>query len=328
MKAWIGSSRGSAVSYALVAIDQPAAAADELLIRIRAVSINRVDQNPSGSHFNHSPPAPAAIPGLEIAGEVVSVGAGASGFCEEEHVTAMVQGGCAEYVRVKAALAIRVPPGMSWAAAAAIPVSYLTAHNALVTLGRLAPGGSVLIHAATSGVGLAALQLAALRAAAAIIGTTTSESKLERLRNLGATLCLTDPYRGFHDADLEHTGGRGVDVVIDNIGGSPLNDIMRCTALGGAIVNVGRLGGTEARLDLNLHALRHIRLLGATFRTRTLDERAQVVRDFLADHAAALANGSLAPVVDSVFAFDQLPAAMQRSVQREQFGKIVLEVPA
>src|SRR5688572_5748907 len=115
MKAWIGSGRGAGVSYALGELPLPAIDPDELLVRVRAVGINRVDQFPTGSHFSHSAPAPAAIPGLEAAGEVELVGAAVRGFSAGDRVSAMVQGGCAEYVRVKAALAMGVPPSMSWA---------------------------------------------------------------------------------------------------------------------------------------------------------------------------------------------------------------------
>ena len=124
---------------------------------------------------------------------------------------------------------------------------------------------------------------------------------------------------------MQETGDNGVDVVLDNIGGVLLNETMRCTALGGAIVNVGRFGGIKAEIDLNLHAARRIRLLGATFRSRSLEEHAAIVRKFLADHGQALADGSLAPLIDSVFAFADLPAAVQRSMQRGRLGKIVIE---
>ena len=326
MKAWIGSGRGADVTYALHDLPLPGPGPDELLLRVKAVAVNRVDQYPTGKHFNHSAAAPAAIPGLEAAGELVAFGAGVQGFRQGERVTAMVQGGCAEFVTVRAAIAMRMPPSMSWIAAAAVPVSYLTAHNALATLGQLQRGGSLLIHAATSGVGIAALQLAVLRGASRIAGSSSSAAKLERLQGMGLSLPICDPYQGFVDAVCEHTGGRGVDVVVDNIGGRLLNDTLRCTAIGGTIVNVGRLDGIEASIDLNLHALRRVRLLGATFRTRSIEEHALVIRDFLDDHGSQLADGTLAPLIDSVFGFDELPAAIRRNLQREQLGKIVLEV--
>lgn len=325
MKAWIGSGAGAEVKFHLDEVPRPIPGPGELLVCVRAVGINRVDQFPTGSHFRHSPAAPVPIPGLEAAGEVVEVGPGVAGYRGGERVAAMVQGGCAEFVRFNAALAIPVPDGMTWPQAAAVPVSYLTAHNALLALGQLPPAGSLLIHAVTSGVGIAALQLAVLHRAAIIVGTSMSFAKLERLRALGLHLGLVDPYAGFADRVLQETGDKGVDVVLDNIGGTVLNDTMRCTALGGAIVNVGRFGGAKAEIDLNLHAARRVRLLGATFRTRSLDQHAEVVQKFLSDHGRALADGSLAPLIDGVFSFEELPAAIQRSLQREQLGKIVIE---
>lgn len=325
MKAWIGAGAGAEVSFQLSEAPTPKPGAGELLVRVKASGINRVDQFPTGSHFRHSPPAPAPIPGLEAAGEVVEVGPGVHGYRGGERVAAMVQGGCAEFVRVNAALVIPVPAGMTWTTAAALPVSYLTAHNALISLGQLPAGGRVLIHAVTSGVGLAALQLASLHGATLVAGSSSSAEKLERLRAMGLHLGLVDPYAGFADRVLQETADKGVDVVVDNIGGVMLNETMRCTALGGAIVNVGRLGGIKAEIDLNLHAVRRIRLVGATFRTRSLQEHADVVRKFLTDHGQALADGSLAPLIDSVFPFADLPAAVQRSMQRGQLGKIVIE---
>jgi NADPH2:quinone reductase len=325
MKAWVGSGAGAEVKFRLEDVPALAPGPGELLVRTRAAGINRVDQFPTGSHFGHSPPAPLPIPGLEAAGEVVSVGPDVADYKGGERVAAMVQGGCAEYVRVNAALAMAVPSDMTWAQAAALPVSYLTAHNALLALGQLPFSGKVLVHAVTSGVGIAALQLAVLHRASAIIGTSMSSAKLEKLRALGLNCGIADPYAGFADKVLQETGGKGVDVVVDHIGGVILNETMRCTALGGSIVNVGRFGGIKAEIDLNLHAARRIRFLGATFRSRSLEQHAAIVRSFMSDHGRALADGSLAPVIDSVFPFQELPAAVERSMQRAQLGKIVIE---
>jgi NADPH:quinone reductase-like Zn-dependent oxidoreductase len=236
----------------------------------------------------------------------------------------MVQGGCAEFVRVNAALAMAVPPAMTWVQAAALPVSYLTAHNALFALGQLPAGGSLLIHAVTSGVGIAALQLAVLHRASLVVGTSMSPAKLERLAALGLHCGIADPYAGFAEEVLRTTGNSGVNVVLDNIGGVILNDTMRCTAIGGTIVNVGRFGGIKAEVDLNLHAARRIRMLGATFRTRSLEQHAAIVTGFMSDHGPALSDGSLVPMIDSVFPFQELPAAVARSMQRAQLGKIVV----
>ena len=324
MKAWIAQPAADGIGFELGDIDAPEPAPDELLVRVCAAGINRVDQRANTSHFSHSPAAPVPIPGLEMAGEVVQVGSHVSGFDVGARVAAMVQGGCAEYVRVKAVLAMRLPAAMSWTVAAALPVSYLTAHNALVMLGRLQPGDAVLIHAVTTGDGLAALQLAARGGASQILGSSGSAAKLEQLRERGLDHGLHDPYAGFAPRVLALTSGLGVPVVVDNIGGSLLDATMSCTALGGRIVNVGRLGGVQASIDLNLHALRRIELLGATFRTRTLAEHAAVVNSFMETHGQALADGSLAPLIDRVFAFDDLPDAVRHSAASGQLGKIVV----
>lgn len=326
MKVWAGSGAGADVKFDMIEVPAPKPGPGELLVRVRAAGINRVDQFPSLSHFSHSPPSPVPIPGLEAAGDVIEVGEGVTGFRGGERVAAMVQGGCAEYVRCHAALAIPLPDAINWTAAAALPVSYLTAHNALFELGGLPRGGSLLVHAITSGVGIAALQIAVRHGAGLIAGSSTSAVKLDRLQPLGLQLKLSDPYNGFAARVLEATGNKGVDVVVDHIGGVLLNETMSATAIGGAIVNVGRFGGVRADLDLNMHAARRLRLVGATFRTRSLAEHAAVTRAFLADHAGDLATGALAPMIDSVFAFDDLPAAVARSMNRAQLGKIIVEM--
>jgi NADPH:quinone reductase-like Zn-dependent oxidoreductase len=326
MKAWTGAAADGCTTYRLIDLPEPSPGAGELLVRVRAVGLNRVDQQPKSGHFRHSTALTVPIPGLEVAGEVVALGEGADGHAVGDRVTGMVQGGCAEYACLHATLAIRMPPSLGWTDAAALPVSYLTAHDALVTNGRLTPGGSVLIHAVSSGVGIAALQLARLRGAAFIAGSSGSRDKLDRLAPLGLTLGLLGPPPAFAETVLRATGSRGVNVVVDNVGGPLLNETVRATALGGRVIDVGRLGGVDATIDLNLLAVRRVALIGVTFRTRSLAEHAAVVTAFLADHAADFVAGRLAPVVDRVFPFDRLPDAIARGQRREQLGKLVLEL--
>lgn len=326
MKLWFGHGSGRDAVFEQVLLPDPTAGEGELLVRVHAAGINRVDLQPRVSHFGHMPPAPGPVPGLEAAGEVVAIGPGVTGFTTGDRVTGMVQGGCAELVRMPHRLALPVPAGWSWESAAAIPVSYLTAHDALVTNGRFRTGQAVLVHAITSGVGLAALQLARLRGASMIAGSSMSPLKLDRLAGFGLDLALTDPYAGFADRLLASTGGRGVDVVVDNIGGRILNETIRATAFGGRIVDVGRLGGVEATLDLNLLALRRASIIGVTFRTRSLDEHAAVVEAFLADHWDDLDSGRLVPLVDRVFPFDRVPDAIEHVASGSRMGKVVVSV--
>jgi NADPH:quinone reductase-like Zn-dependent oxidoreductase len=322
MKIWIGEGAGRSAAFREATLPAPSPARGEVMLRVRAVGLNLVDRFPKAQHFSHTPPAPAAIPGMEAAGEIAALGDDARRRPIGARVMAMVQGGCAEYVCVHESLLMDVPPSMSWSDAAAIPVSFLTAHDALVTQGRLAPGNAVLVQGATTGVGLAAIQLARLHGASLIAGTSRSAEKLERARSWGLQLPIVS---GVAEAMLGATAGRGADVVLDHLGARVLNETLRATAVGGRVVNIGRYAGTRGEIDLEMLALRRISLIGVTFRTRSLEEHAAIVADFVRQHAADLEAGRLRPVIDRVMAFDELPAAIERAASGQQFGKLVLE---
>jgi len=302
-------------------LPEPAPRRGEVLLRVRAVGLNLVDRFPKTQHFSHTPPAPAAIPGMEAAGEIAALGEGVNGWRVGERVMAMVQGGCVDYVCVHSSLLMTVPPSMDWSDAAAIPVSFLTAHDALVTNGQLARGNALLVQGATTGVGLAALQLGRLHGASLIAGTSRSAEKLERARPLGLQLPIVSDVAG---AVLAATAGRGADVVLDHLGARVLNETLRATAIGGRVVNIGRYAGTRGEIDLEALALRRISLIGVTFRTRSLEEHAAIVAKFVAQHAGDLEAARLRPVIDQVMAFDALPAAIERAASGQQFGKLVL----
>jgi len=321
MKAWIGEGAGRSAVFREATLPAPVPGAGQVLLRVRAVGLNLVDRFPKTQHFSHTPAATAAIPGMEAAGEIAALGEGVQGRRVGERVMAMVQGGCVEYVCVPASLAMSVPPAMSWTDAAAIPVSFLTAHDALVTNGRFARGNAVLVQGATTGVGLAALQLARLGGASLVAGTSRSAEKLERARALGLQLPITTDIA---EAMLAATAGRGADVVLDHLGARVLNETLRATAIGGRVVNIGRYAGTRGEIDLELLALRRISLIGVTFRTRSLEEHAGIVAKFVAQHAGDLEAARLRPAIDRVMAFDELPAAIERAASGQQFGKLVL----
>ena len=332
MKAWVGhidnatTRDGAAARYEWLELPTPTPRRGEVLIRTRAVGLNWVDRYPKTRHFGSLDEQAHAIPGLEAAGEIAALGEGVSGLAIGDRVMTMAQGACAEYCCVPRSILMPVPPAMSWTDAAAIPVSYLTAHDALVTNGRLAAGGRVLIHAVTSGVGLAGLQLARLHGAMFVAGSSGSTEKLAQLRGRGLDLAIENPGPGFADAVLAATDRVGVDVVLDNVGGPILNETLRATAIGGRVIDIGRLGGSRAEINLDLLAVRRIALIGVTFRSRSLVEHAQVVTAFLADHGADLASGAIAPCIDSAWSFDALPQAIDRARQRAQFGKLVLSL--
>jgi len=324
MKAWVGRELPAGTDYHLEEFSRPEAGSHELVLRVRAIGINRVDQRPKTSHFSHTAPAPAAIPGLEAAGEVVEVGPDASDWRVGDRAMAMVQGGAAEFVRVNCKLAMKVPVTISWADAGAIPVSYLTAYDAMVMRGHIKAGDHLLIHAVTSGVGIACVQLGKLLSAASIGGSSTSKAKLAQAMEAGLAYGILDPYRGFAQETVDATGGHGADVIVDNIGGSILDETLRAAAFGARIIDVGRMGGTKAELDLDRLAMRRASLIGVTFRTRSLDEHAEICARFMTDHGRDLAEGHLKPVLSKTFDFSDFAAAAAFARVGSTYGKVVV----
>jgi NADPH2:quinone reductase len=200
----------------------------------------------------------------------------------------------------------------------------MTEHDALITNAELQAGESVLVNAASSGVGVAALQIARLFGARPVIGTSESSEKLAALAAFGMERGIDTLREDVADSVLAATNGTGVDIVIDHVGASLLQDHMRCMALRGRLIGVGRLGGRGADIDLDLLALKRLRLIGVTFRTRTLDERIAIAQRCAADILPALADGRLRPVIDRTFPLREALEAQGCMVSNAHIGKIVL----
>ena len=201
------------------------------------------------------------------------MGSDVAGFTVGDWAMAMCFGAYAEMARVDYRLVVHVPDRLSWEDAAAVAVAYMTEHDALITNARLQAGESVMINAASSGVGVAAIQIAKAWGARAVIGTSGVPQKLAALAELGLDVGINYRTEYFVDAVLDATDGRGVDVIIEHVGASYLADKLRCMALRGRLVSVGRLGGGKGEFDLVVLALKRLQFIGVTFRTRTLDER-------------------------------------------------------
>jgi NADPH2:quinone reductase len=329
MKAMVIVPREKEGSLELRDVPEPKLQPGQLLIRVKATGLNRADLYQRRGSY----PTPTAananaltIAGLEAAGEVAALGDGVSGFKIGDRVMTMCFGGYAEYVAVDHRVVVQVPQRLSWAEAAAIPVAYMTEHDALITNARLQPEESVLINAASSCVGVAAIHIAKLFGAKPIIGTSGVTTKLETLKSLGIDHGINYREENFADAVVKLTDGKGVDIVIDQVGASQFPDNLRCMALRGRLVSVGRLGGNDSTINLDFLALRRLSLIGVTFRTRTMDERAEIVRRFTADILPALADGRIQPVVDREFPLKEALAAQEYLASNAQIGKIVLMV--
>ncbi len=233
-------------------------------------------------------------------------------------------GGYAEAVVVSEAEVLPVPAGLALEAAGAVPEAFITAHDALFTQMRLQAGETLLVHAVGSGVGTAGLQLA--RAAGVrVLGTNRSAWKLERARALGLDVAI----RTGADADwveqvLAETGGRGVDAILDLVGGGYLQGNVRALASRGRLIVVGLVAGRSAELDLGAVLSKRLHIVGTALRTRSAAEKVQTTEAFARDVLPLLADGRVRPVVDRVYPAEQAPEAHRRMESGENFGKLVL----
>ena len=320
MKAGVATEQG----LALRDIQQPRPKPNEVLVRVRAASLNRADLItarglPHGSHAGIGAPV-----GLEWAGEVVESGAQAKGYSAGDRVMCSGTGGYAEFAVSDFGRVNPMPDGLSFEQAATLPVALITLHNALVTAGRLHAPDSVMIQGASSGVGLMGLQIAKLRGAGLVIGTSTNAERRGRLKEFGADLAIDTKEPGWPEAVLRATGGKGVNLVVDMLSGPVVAQTMKATAVLGRIVNVGRLAGARAEFDFDLHALRRIDYIGVTFRTRTLEEVREINRRMRADLWDAVTAGKLALPIDRRFALDAAVEAQAHMRANRHFGKILL----
>lgn len=298
----------------------PRPAPGELLVRVRAAGVNRADLL---QRLGKYPPPSGASPilGLEIAGEVVEP---AGEWQRGDRVMAVVTGGgYAELAAVPADHAMSVPRAFSDVQAAAIPEAYLTAWLNLFTLGALQAGEHVLIHAAASGVGSAAVQLA--RAAGAVVhATADTPRKLDFLRELGAEQVVNYRETPFAGAVLEATGGRGVDVVLDFVGAPNWNDNLRALAVGGRLQLIGSMGGMQGNLDLSAIMPRSLTIRGTTLRRMPAAQKTSLVRAFAAFALPRFADDTLRPVIDTVYSLAEAAEAHRRMAANANIGKLVL----
>jgi NADPH2:quinone reductase len=202
-------------------------------------------------------------------------------------------------------------------------VALTTTHNAVV-VGGLRPGESVLIQGASSGVGLMALQMARLKGAKTVIGSSTNAARRARLIEFGATLAIDSSEPSWVDQVLEATSGEGVDLIIDQVSGPLANQNLAATKVMGRIVNVGRLGRTHGDFNFDLHAARRISYVGVTFRSRSLEEIREIFRQVRGDIWTAVASGKVSLPIDKVFPFAEITAAFAHMEANRHFGKIVV----
>ena len=270
---------------------------------------------------------PGTIVGLECAGEVEAVGPDVKDFKPGDRVMSSAAGGFAEYALTDAGRAHKIPANnMSYEQAACMPVAVQTMHNALVGAGRLKKGETVLIQGASSGVGLLGMQIAKLMGASVVLGSSTNDARRARLGEFGCDVAIDTRDPKWPDKVKEATGGKGVDLIVDQVSGGVMNQNMEAAAILGRIVNVGRLGGMKGEFNFDLHALKRIDYIGVTFRTRSAEEVRDIVQAARKDLWPAIEEGKLSLPIDKTFPLSEAAAALAHMKANAHFGKIVLVV--
>ena len=305
-------------------VPMPEPGPDEVLIKVKAAGLNRADLLVAMGHFHGGRGGPGAIPGIECAGEVVRAGANVTSFNQGDRIMCSAASTFAEYVVANVARASHLPGNLDWLKAATMPTALQTMHNAIVTAGELKAGESVMIQGASSGVGLLGMQIAKFMGAGFVIGTSTNAERRAKLKEFGADLALDTSDPKWPEIAKEATGGMGVNLTIDMVSGGVIDGNMKAAALLGRIVNVGRLGGMKGEFDYDLHALKRLKYIGVTFRTRTLEEVAEIVCRMRADLWGAVESGKLALPISRTFTLDEAPEALAHMKANLHFGKIAL----
>src|SRR2546430_4128979 len=293
---------------------QPQPGPDQLLVRVRAASLNRGELIRGHGLIKPGTEKPA---GMDAAGEVVGTG---------ERVMGRLPGAFAEYGAMDKQDAMPVPSTLSWEEAAAVPITFLVVYDMLVQQGNLKAGEWLLVTGVSAGVGVAALQ-AGKALGARVIGTSGSAAKLKKLSALGLDVAIVTRQPDFHDAVMKATDGKGVNLVVNNVGGTVFAECIRSLAYEGRLATVGYLDGSmQSEIDLDALHSKRLKLFGVSNKLRTAPQRAATVEGFKKDFLPLFASGTLKPLVDRVYPFDKLPEAKQFMESNAQVGKIVVKI--
>jgi NADPH2:quinone reductase len=322
---WI-SSFGGPEKLEIRTVGKPTINDDQVLVRVRASSLNRADLLQRQGKYPPPPGFPVEIPGMEFAGEVAEAGSSVRQWKAGQRVFGLIGGAAqAEYVVTYEHLLAEIPANLDFMQAAAVPEVFITAHDALWTQANLRPGETVLIPAVGSGVGLAAVQLA--RAMQAVpYGTSRTAGKIEQAKPMGLEdgLAVRDNFEELQTAAEKWTAGKGINVLLDLVGGPYVKNSQKLMAHKGRMILVGTVAGGSYELDARYVMSKRLQLRGTVLRSRSFNEKVAATRLFAAEVVPLLAHGVLRPNVDSVFPLAEIGKAHQRLESNETFGKVVV----
>jgi NADPH2:quinone reductase len=327
MKAVYITEFGSTENLELREVPDPTApTGTQVLVRVGAGGLNRADLLQARGLYPPPPGYSPNVPGLEFAGEVAETGADVTAWQSGDRVFGITAGEAqAELVLTDETLLTRVPENLNLTEAAAVPEAFITAHDAIFTLGRLTEHETLLIHAVGSGVGLAALQLAKARGAR-VVGTSRTADKLDKGAAFGLdTAIMTGTEPEFGVRVMTATKERGVDCILDLVGAAYFAQNLACLAPKGRLVLVGLTSGATAEFDLRMALQKRATIVGTVLRPRSTDEKAEATRRFAMEVVPLLASGAIKPNLDRTFAARDVVAAYKYLESNESFGKVVLE---
>jgi NADPH:quinone reductase len=308
-------------------VPKPEPKPNEVLIKVRASSLNRADLLVASGIQHGSVGGVGARIGLECSGEVEAVGGEVKDFKPGDRVMGSAAGGFAEYAATDAGRVSRIPANnMTYEQAACFPIALQTMHNAVVTAGRLKRGETLLIQGASSGVGLMGMQIGKLMGASLVMGSSTNAERRGRLKEYGCDVAIDTSKPDWPEDVKKATSGKGVDLIVDMISAPVANGNLDAAKILGRVVNVGRLGGTKGEFNYDLHALKRIDYIGVTFRTRTPEEVREIVKAMRADLWPAIEAGKLSLPIHKTFKLADITDALALMRANQHFGKIVITV--
>lgn len=306
--------------------DPPKPQATQVLVRVKAAGLNRADLLQRRGLYAPPPGVSPNIPGLEFTGEVVETGVDVSQFTAGDRVFGITAGEAqAQYLLTDESVLATIPYNLSFAEAAAIPEAFITANDAIFTLGNLQPGESILIHAVGSGVGLAALQLAKAKGCR-VFGTSRTQDKLDKCAEFSLDVpIVAEKDVNFSELIKEQTSGAGVNVILDLVGAAYFQENLASLAIKGRLILVGLTSGAVAEFNLGIALHKRLTIIGTVLRGRPLEQKADAVGRFVEDVLPLLESGAVKPNLDRVFQAEDVNSAYDYLESNASFGKVVLK---